>query len=157
MNKYVLEMNGYLKALQRLCKVRSDFSANSFKSIGGFEASARRYVEQLDDVKDIDQLRIIGASDFTRVLNDFIYSNLIVSDPSLRKVTEWDITEYFGLISTDVDPNGSFNVLLDDGGIELSVLSKRYKKSTFVMVKFGDDIVVLHLGIRNVAGSGSPS
>jgi hypothetical protein len=137
-SNYVNELNGYLQALRRLGKNRVGYGAHTFEVQGSVENSIKEYVTKIPDVESVNDIIHRRSAYFSELLQEYLFSNIIVNTADYKSLVEWDIFEYFGLLSTQLNPDGEFNNLVKNGGFSVEITSNFYTKSTiFVVLFFG--------------------
>lgn len=144
---YVYELRGYLRSLQRLSKVHCHFFADSFPIQSGLSESIEKYVARFGDDFEFCGSKTIDYSDVEGILKDHLYSNLTITDENQLGLLDWDITEYFGLASTSVDPNGDFNPLVRKGAVEVKIASKHYQSCAHFVVPIGEHAIFVGLAV----------
>lgn len=64
------------------------------------------------------------------------------------ELLKWDIVEYYGLISTSIDPDSSFNPLVSTGALLLEARSSFHLKCNYFVVEYSKYVVITGLAQR---------
>lgn len=112
--KYVSELHGYLKALQRLCGTNYVFGARLYSNKEELDTFGSKISEKKLKYEKDDHVEIF--QNMESMIFNGILAKKYVSDERiwsyLTKTIIEDINEYFGLISTTLNEDGIFHPLL---------------------------------------------
>lgn len=145
---YIVELNGYLQALSRLCGQAYCFGARAYpaseKDIDGFvtglmaewsrDEPCQYHGKALINYQDVEE-NVLNAV-FHGVLNLTNMPNEHMREDAKRMIFE-DINEYYGLFSTSQDEDGIFHPLIAGSVYELHIVNKVYASSFHYLVKIG--------------------
>lgn len=145
---YVVELDGFLNAVR--C-----FAGESTRSFGA------RYLQKEGETlevlveklitNDISKEKLISKSlvDFKRIqgiFDDHIYSKLGGADSVCIKNIDWNLVEYYGLISTAEDEKGAWNRLISQESTLLEYSDKQDNKAALFIVEYNDFFVLTYFG-----------
>jgi hypothetical protein len=144
---HVLELDGFLNAL------RCVIGLPSRKFGAGLIAKNGRTIDDIvqDSIYKINQSgKVVKNSvvDFTfiqSILSDRIYSKLPNSNSEAVKNTDWNLIEYYGLISTAEDESGPWNRLISQNSIFLEFNTEDSYDSVVFFVEHNEFVVSTYL------------
>ena len=125
--KYVFELHGYLKALQRLCGTNYAFGARFYSKKEDLDTFGQKISEKKLKYEEADHVSIFKNIE-SMVFNGFLAKEHVPNERAwnyLTKVIIEDINEYFGLVSLALNEDGISHPLLN--GII-------YKNSTLIFL-----------------------
>lgn len=113
--KYVFELNGYLKALQRLCGTNYAFGARFYSKKVDLDSFGSKISEKKLKYEKTDHTLIFKNIE-NMVFNGFLIKKHVPNERAwsyLTKTIIEDINEYFGLVSSALNKDGIFHPLLN--------------------------------------------
>ncbi|HCB40397.1 hypothetical protein [Ketobacter sp. GenoA1] len=113
--KYVFELHGYLKALQRLCGTNYAFGARFYSKKEDLDTFGQKISEKKLKYEEADHVSIFKNIE-SMVFNGFLAKEHVPNERAwnyLTKVIIEDINEYFGLVSLALNEDGIFHPLLN--------------------------------------------
>jgi hypothetical protein len=144
---HVLELNGYLNALR--CMVGHQYSKFC---AGLIEKSGRTIDEVIDErikniLKDgeILERRISNFKNVQKLLKSHIYSKIPNSNDAVVDYIDWNLIEYYGLISTAEDENGPWNRLVSQDSHIIEYVEEDKTKSVVFFVEHEEFVVATYL------------
>lgn len=154
----VIELNGFLNALRCIIDCpRRLFSAALIEK--GFELNS--IVEELSrniNAKGtlIEQTQL-DFKDIYQLFVEHIYKRISSTKTRALDNLDWNLIEYYGLISTSDQEDGPWNRLISQAHTALRFIDENGNECLFFLVEFSDFIVVTQLGLswnENGANSG---
>ncbi|PIE41012.1 MAG: hypothetical protein CSA49_05610 [Gammaproteobacteria bacterium] len=148
--RYVFELNGYLKALQRLCGTNYVFGARLYTKKIDLESFGTKIIGSKIEY------RKVGHEDVFRNMEAMIFNGILakkrISDERiisyLSKVLIEDINEYFGLVSTTLNEDGLFHPLLKSSIYQNVASFEKDNETVIFWVRIEELYVLVYL--RNV-------
>lgn len=145
---YVIELDGFLNAVR--C-----FVGESTRSFGArYHPKNGETLETLvgkiisNDISK-DKLKSKSLVDFKhiqRVFNTHIYSKIGNADSACVKNIDWNLVEYYGLISTAENENGTWNRLVSQESALLEYSDQEGKKAALFIVEYDNFFVLTYFG-----------
>jgi len=148
METIIANLNGYLHSLRRLSGNKCDFWADVIKIEVDFEKTIEGFISKFKNNVKLIEKKEISYFEVESLLEELLLSNLDISSKDLKKSFTWDIIEYYGLASTDTDPDGEFNPLVSNGAIQITVQSDFHKSCVYYIVAISNHAVVTGLAER---------
>lgn len=148
MENYISELRGYLQSLRRLCQRQCDFYADSFPVTGDIYLSIEEHVNKCGDQFQFVGVKSITFNEVENLLQKHLIHELEVVSEDAIKLFMWDIIEYYGLISTALNPDGDFNPLVSNGALEVEVKSPHYLSGSIFVVVIEEVAIVMWLHVR---------
>jgi len=147
LEKHISELRGYLQSLQRLCKKRCDFDATIIPMETDLNETVTKYVAGFNgDFECIAQQKI-NFEEIEDLLQNYIYSNLSITNIDQIKLIDWDIIEFYGKASLEPGSTSDVNPLVTNGAIQVSITSKHYQSCAHFVVELGGHAVVTSLAV----------
>lgn len=112
------------------------------------EDSVRNHLSTFEKNLEIIDSKSISYSEVEALLETFIFSNLKIDDDDIRKSLAWDIVEYYGLASTDIDQNNEFNPIVSNGAIQFTMKSDFHSSRIYYAIPIGNQIILTGLAVR---------
>ena len=145
---YLYELRGYLQALSRLSSPRCHFWAEILPIETDLPNVVDEYIASFPEgTKCLEQVQI-DSNEMNSVLTEHLYSHLKNPDENQVKLFDWDINEYFDLISIAQNPNGNFYPHVANDAIKLVTVSQFHKSLTYCFIEIGDIAIAVCFGIR---------
>lgn len=141
-------LNGYLYSLRRLTENKCDFWAELINIDSDIAEVIDSYLLKTNAIEKIIEKKKIDYVGVEKLLDDFIFSNLVIKDENIIKLLVWDIVEYYGLASTVIDSAADFNPLVSKGAIQITVQSSFHKQCVYYIVPISNYAIVTGLAIR---------
>lgn len=148
MNHIINNLNGYLYSLRRFTGNKCDFWTELVELEGSLEDSVKNHLSTFEVDLEITDSKNISYSEVEALLDSFILSNLKIDDDDIKKLLAWDIVEYYGLASTDIDEKNDFNPLVSNGAIQFTMKSDFHSSHIYYAVPIGNQIILTGLAVR---------
>jgi len=142
-NIYIYELNGYLKAIQRLCGRAYVFGANYFPAKSTIDEDINKFINKWDRKNKLTYVEKvdIGYNELMKDMESIIFDGFLNRDRLksegeymyLSKTIFEDIQEYYGLISTAINSHGIFHPLIKIPKYKIKILSDDFDKSLFFL------------------------
>lgn len=130
---HTAELRGFLNAVQQLCGLGHSFSVEAIPAGANEESTLSRYFAMFEGGFKYLGSTAISYEKAQALLHQYIFINLSSVRPQLQKELNWQLIEYYGLASTAV--GGSFNPLVSEGALLLSIAQNHYKQCTYFVVR----------------------
>jgi len=141
---YEAHFDGYLSAISRLSETKIGYSCSIIKMDHGIDVAIGNMLDRWNmDAKLVSKTKL-DYQESENVLKDDFYCYLTNLDQPRLDLIDWDIQEYFGLLSTSLNENGIFHPMVRNGGYKLNIdTGGYYKKNTSLLVVVESFAVVL--------------
>ena len=106
MELYVENLNGYFQSLRRLSNNVCDLWAQYALIESAFEETVEAYFNKIEGIKVVDK-HWASCSEIESLYNELIFSQITGLSDGVLELLKWDIVEYYGLISTSIEPAGT--------------------------------------------------
>jgi hypothetical protein len=147
METYVENLNGYFQSLRRLSNNSCDLWAEGVLIESTLEESLEAYFKNIEGLNIIEK-HWASFSEIESLYKELIYSQISGLSVEVLELLKWDVIEYYGLISTSIDPEGSFNPLVNTGALLLEAKSSFHFKCNYYVVEYGKFAVITGLAQR---------
>jgi hypothetical protein len=148
MENIVNNLDGYLLSMRRLSGNQYDYWAEILDITAGVETALTNHFYKINpELKVIEKYEICYL-DVEKLLVEYIFSQLAFTNENIKKLFLWDIVEYFGLASTQDDPEGDFNPLVSNGALKLSMQPNFYKSHVYLVVPISNYAIIMGLAKR---------
>ncbi len=150
--QYISALDGYLKALQRLCGAGFVFGARGYPAEDDIDNFMRNIISEWGSSNEYTYsgYEKIESKDLFCRVEDLIFNGVIVKDRFqsnnfIPKMILEDINEYYGLASTSLDEQGEFHPLLTGPVYKLNIGSCLNFKGLYFLVKINKYFVITYL------------
>ena len=144
----ICNLNGYLQSLRRLSGNKCDFWVDIIEVKTSLEDDVETHIMSIDNNLIIIDKTQISYHAVQEHLDKFVFSNLLIDDENILKLLAWDVVEYYGLASTELDPNGELNPLVHNGAILINIQSQRYESFVYYIVALPGYAIITGIAIR---------
>ena len=151
---HIIELNGYLAALSRLCGNGYIFGSRAYevsdeidnfiiKMISGwgdkneFEYFGRKQISYKEIENRVVEIVFRGVLDLNNLPNDNTRNYA-------KKMIFEDINEFYGLFSTSQDENGVFHPLVTGPVYSLDIVNKNHVAAFYYLVNIGEYYVITY-------------
>jgi hypothetical protein len=144
---HVLELDGFLNALRCIIGHPSRIFGAGLINKNGITLEAI-VEEQISKIKQSGKFIARSTVDFNFIQNLFnerIYSLLPPSKPENIKNLDWNLVEYYGLISTAEDEGGPWNRLVSQNCIHLEFFDEQNHNSAIFFVEHDEFVIATYL------------
>jgi hypothetical protein len=148
MENIVNNLDGYLLSLRRLSGNQYDYWVEILDITVGIETALTNHFYKIDPELKVIAKYEISYLDVEKLLVEYIFSQLAITNENIKKLFLWDIVEYFGLASTQDDPEGDFNPLVSNGALKLTMQSNFYKSHVYLVVPISNYAIIMGLAKR---------
>lgn len=144
---HVLELDGFLNALRCLVGHQGKvFGAGLIKKDG---MSVDNLIEK--SILPIKKLglsinqSVVGFEYIQNILKVHIYSKLPANTPECIENIDWNLIEYYGLISTAENEDGPWNRLISQDSYVFEYVDENERKSVVFFVDYDEFMIVTYL------------
>ncbi len=145
---HVLELDGFLNAL-RCIMGHADrcFGAGLIKKDSCIDTIIDGHIQNISiNGKFLDKKKV-NFEYIQKIFDKFIYSKLPISDKETLRNTDWNLVEYYGLIST-VEDKGEWNRLVNQDHVLLEYEDEHGRKSIHYYVEYNEFVITTFLTMK---------
>jgi len=145
---YTAALGGFLNALQRIAGGEPSFSVGYSNLSGGIDESLTKHILSWGK-----EFRYLGRSDMnsddvTAFFREGVYSKLDLPKEVIQEL-EFQLLDYYGLISAGVDDNGPFQPLLSEPLYRVEVERNGSPYGAHFLVQIGKYGVITSISARS--------
>ncbi|MCG8519456.1 MAG: hypothetical protein MI794_15810 [Pseudomonadales bacterium] len=159
LNHHIHELNGYLSCLSRLCGPAYVFAAHAYQVEADVDSFVREAVaiwSEGDEYIPASEIQYVGKSliEYSQLQSEiagYVTNGLLgpreLSGTGRRAAARLlveDITEYYGLASTSMNPEGVFHPLISSTVHRLNIRNEKYEHCLFFVLQIEDMYVLTH-------------
>ncbi len=135
-------MDGYLQSLRRLTSYRLDCGAILLETKLNLESAINHFLNERFEKFLIEESSQIDIQDADRIIQDSIFSRLILSDAGIVDMMKFDFLDYFNLVCLD-EPENNDNPLYRNGAKYISVKTDLYVDLKLMLIKLNPECSIL--------------
>lgn len=141
-------IDGYLQSLRRVTKGSSDYGAYLIDTKLSLEAAIDHFLSDRLDEYVIEESESISMQKADQVLQERIFSRVILSDLDIREAMKFDFLDYFNLICLD-ETEETDNPLYRNGAEYINVQDDFYMDLKIMVIKLNAEVsILIFLGDR---------
>ena len=150
MKEIVDKLDGYLHSIRRLAKDNCDYWAIHIEVEDDIEKAIRDYFAEAHIETEVVGIKKVDYDIIEKHFDRFITKHLTTNTEDQIYMLLWDIVEYYGMASTQVNPDGPFNPLVSEGALEITVKQEEpfHKELIYFLVQIENQAILTGLGIR---------
>ncbi len=148
---YILALDGYLKALQRLCGAGYVFGVREYPAGDDIDEFMNAIVLEWGAKNQYTYSghKKINPRDVFFHIEEFVFNgaiskNIFQSNRVTIKMILEDINEYYGLMSTSIDAEGAFHPLIKGPVYQLKIDTGDFYRSFYFLVKINKYFVITY-------------
>jgi len=144
----VIELNGFLNALRCVidCPKRM-FSATLVEKDFELSSIVEETIKSIGDYGTLIEQAQLDYKTTYQLFVDHIYKKISDSKTRALDNLDWNLIEYYGLISTSDQEDGTWNRLISQEHTTLRFLDDEGDEYILFFVEFSDFVVVTQLGL----------
>ncbi|WP_444943374.1 hypothetical protein ACJJIK_16625 [Microbulbifer sp. ZKSA006] len=144
----VIELNGFLNALRCVidCPKRM-FSATLIEKNVDLNSTIKNIKNSIDEHGGIIEQKKIDYQTTHQLFIDHIYKKISGTNTRGLDNLDWNLIEYYGLISTQDLEDGPWNRLVSQEHTTLRFLDNEGDEYILLIVEFSDFVVLTQLGL----------
>ncbi|EHK9182004.1 TPA: hypothetical protein GRR81_25475 [Vibrio parahaemolyticus] len=147
MNALIEQFNGYFHALRRLGG--SEFYGWAFviEVESNVRESLLNHLSDCDLEQEVLEEKVIDYAGVQVLLDEYIFSKLQITDEDTLGLLKWDIVEYYGLASLELDIDADFNPLVRKGAIQFTMCPSSHESHVYYVIPISNYAIVTGLAI----------
>ncbi len=140
---HVLELDGFLNALRCVIGHPSKLFGAGLIKKGGREliTIVEESIANIEASGKLKNKELVNFKYIQEVLNIHIYAKLPTTDAKYIENIDWNIIEYYGLISTAEDEHGAWNRLVGQENYILEYIDEHNNESVIFFVEHDDFVI----------------